>query len=163
MQWETVDTGNCSVGRTLGVVGEKWSLLVLRESYNGLRRFDELRRHLGISDAVLSDRLHTLVAAGILDRRSYREPGQRTRTEYGVTDAGWDLQPVIIGLLQWGDRHLGDADGPMVQVRHRGCGAPVAAVVQCTEHARALDPRETELTAGPGLRLLPDGPPSGVA
>jgi DNA-binding HxlR family transcriptional regulator len=160
MQWQTVDTGNCSVARTLAVVGEKWSLLVLRETYNGLRRFDEVRRHLGVSDAVLSDRLRTLVGAGILERRTYREPGQRSRTEYAVTDAGWELQPVVVGLLQWGDRHLGDAGGPMVQVRHRGCGAPVEAVVRCTEHGEALRPRETELAPGPGLRLLPPEHPS---
>ena len=154
MQWQAVDTGNCSVARTLAVVGEKWSLLLLREAYNGVRRFEELRRHLGISEAVLADRLRTLVAAGILDRRMYQEPGQRTRTEYLVTRAGWELQPVIIGLLQWGDRHLGDDEGPMVQVRHRGCGAPVEAVVRCTRDGHALTPRETELAPGPGIRLL---------
>jgi DNA-binding HxlR family transcriptional regulator len=155
MQWQRVDTDNCSVARTLSVIGEKWSLLVLRDTYNGLRRFDELRRHLRVSEAVLTDRLRTLVAVGILDRRSYQEPGQRSRVEYVVTDAGWELQPVIVGLLQWGDRHLADAAGPLVRVRHRGCGAPVEAVIRCTAESKTLTPRETELAPGPGLRLLP--------
>jgi DNA-binding HxlR family transcriptional regulator len=157
MHWPTVDTATCSVARTLGVVGEKWSLLVLRDAYNGLRRYDELRRHLGVSDAVLSARLRTLVAAGILDRRDYREPGRRARQEYLVTDAGWELQPVIVGLLQWGDRHLPTTAGPLVEVRHRGCGAAVEAVVRCTGDGRELSPRETELVAGTGMRILPTG------
>jgi DNA-binding HxlR family transcriptional regulator len=148
------------VQRTLGVVGEKWSLLLLRDAYNGLRRFGELRRHLGVSEAVLSDRLHTLVDAGILATRSYQESGRRARTEYVVTDAGWDLQPVVIGLLQWGDRYLRDANGPMVSVRHRECGHPVEAIVRCCEDHAALTPRETELVPGPGLRLLSDAPRS---
>lgn len=156
MDWQTVDATTCSVGRTLAVVGEKWSLLVLRDAYNGLGRYDDLRRHLGVSDAVLADRLRTLVAAGILRRRAYREPGRRAQAEYVVTDAGWELQPVVVGLLQWGDRHLPVEDGPLVEVRHRGCGAPVEAVVRCTADGRALTPRETELVPGRGMRLLPD-------
>jgi DNA-binding HxlR family transcriptional regulator len=154
MQWHDVDTSNCSVQRTLAVVGEKWSLLLLRDAYNGLCRFSDLRRHLGVSEAVLTARLETLVRAGILATRSYREPGRRTRTEYVVTEAGWELQPVVIGLLQWGDRHLGDDAGPMVRVQHRACGHPVEAVIRCSEDHQALTPRETELVAGPGLRPL---------
>ncbi len=153
MDWRDVETGNCSVARTLAVVGEKWSLLVLRDAFNGLRRYDDLRRHLGISDAVLADRLRTLVAAGVLERRTYQEPGSRSRVEYLVTPAGWDLQPVVVGLLQWGDRHLGDSDGPMIGVRHRGCGGAVEAVVRCSEDGAVLTPAETQVVAGPGLRL----------
>lgn len=156
MQWDQVDISNCSVARTLSVVGEKWSLLVLREAFNGLHRFDEFRRHLGVSDPVLHDRLKTLVAAGILARRDYRDPGQRTRVEYLVTEVGWELQPVVVGLLQWGDRHLADADGPMVAVRHRDCGGAAEAVVRCTTDGATLTPRDTELVPGPGLRMLPD-------
>jgi DNA-binding HxlR family transcriptional regulator len=154
VDWRTVDTTNCSVARTLAVVGEKWSLLVLRDALNGVRRFDDFRRHLGVSEAVLSDRLRTLTGAGILARRAYREPGARGRTEYVVTAAGWELQPVVVGLLQWGDRHLGDERGAMVAVRHRGCGAPVEAVVRCTAEDVVVSPRATELVPGPGLRLL---------
>jgi DNA-binding HxlR family transcriptional regulator len=155
VDWREVETDNCSVARALAVVGEKWSLLVLRDAFNGLRRYDELRRHLGISDAVLADRLRTLVAAGVLERRSYQEPGRRSRVEYLVTAAGWDLQPVVVGLLQWGDRHLGDDAGPLVEVRHRGCGGAVEAVVRCAEDGQVLTPAETQLTPGPGLRLRP--------
>jgi DNA-binding HxlR family transcriptional regulator len=155
MHWQSVDATTCSVGRTLAVVGEKWSLLVLRDAYNGLRRYDELHRHLGVSDAVLADRLRTLVAAGILERRGYRQPGRRAQAEYVVTDAGWELQPVVVGLLQWGDRHLPTDEGPLVEVRHRGCGGAVEAVVKCAQDGRVLTPRETELVPGRGMRLLP--------
>lgn len=155
MDWQTVDASTCSVARTLAVIGEKWSLLVLRDAYNGLHRYDELRRHLGIADAVLSDRLRTLLSAGILDRRSYREPGRRSRAEYVVTEAGWDLQPVVIGLLQWGDRHLPPDDGSLVEVRHRGCGGSVEAIVRCTVDGEELAARDTEVVGGPGMRLLP--------
>jgi DNA-binding HxlR family transcriptional regulator len=155
MRWQDVDTGNCSVQRALSVVGEKWSLLVLRDAFNGLRRFDEFRRHLGVSEAVLADRLRTLADAGVLERRGYQESGQRTRVEYVVTERGWGLQPVVVGLLQWGDRYLADEDGPPVQVRHRDCGAPAEAVVRCTRCGHPITARDTEVSPGPGLRLRP--------
>lgn len=149
-----MDTANCSVQRTLDLVGEKWSLLILRDAFNGIRRFEDLRRHVGVSEPVLADRLRTLVAAGILTRRPYREPGRRARDEYVVTDRGWDLQPVVVGLLQWGDRYLADEAGPAVLVQHRGCGHPVEAVVRCTRDGQVLTPRETEALAGPGALPL---------
>src|SRR3954451_14606177 len=117
MRWGDVATGNCSIAATLAVVGEKWSLLLLRDAFNGLRRFEEFRRHLGVSEAVLAERLRTLVGAGGLTTRSYRDEGPRPRLEYVVTECGWDLQPVVVGLLQGGDRSRGDADGPPVVVR----------------------------------------------
>ncbi len=156
MDWEAVDTANCSVQRTLDVVGEKWSLLILRDAFNGVRRFDALRRHVGLSDAVLADRLRTLVGAGVLAAQPYREPGRRARNEYVVTPRGWELQPVVVGLLQWGDRHLVDADGPPVTLQHRGCGKPAEAVVRCSTDGQVLRPAETELVAGPGLRRIQD-------
>ncbi len=162
MDWEAVDTVNCSVRRTLDIVGEKWSLLILRDAFNGVRRFDALGRHVGVSDAILSDRLRTLVGAGILTVQPYQEPGRRARHEYVVTPRGWQLQPVVVGLLQWGDRHLADADGPAVVVQHLGCGQPAEAVVRCTADGRVLSPRETELVAGPGLRRLEDAPTDGA-
>jgi len=151
VEWQTVSTANCSVQRTLDVVGEKWSLLVLRDTFNGVRRFEDLRRHVGVSEPVLADRLRTLVAAGILATSPYRETGRRERAEYVVTDRGWELQPVVVGLLQWGDRHLADDAGPPVEVRHRACGHRAEAVVRCTADGQVLAPCDTELVEGPGL------------
>lgn len=152
MDWLSASTDNCSVQRTLGILGEKWTLLVLRDVFNGVRRFDDLRRHVGLSDAVLADRLRTLVDAGVLSTRPYREPGRRARQEYAVTERGWELQPVLVGLLQWGDRYLGDDDGPAVVLRHRQCGHPAEVVVRCTVDGASLTAHDTELTAGPGAR-----------
>ena len=100
------DPDACSIARTLELVGEKWSLLVLREVFSGVRRFDDLRRRTGAPRQVLSARLGTLVDAGLLRRHPYQEPGQRTRDEYRLTTAGMDLYPVLVALLRWGDRYL---------------------------------------------------------
>lgn len=112
MKWLETDTANCSVGRALDVVGEKWSLLIVRDAFNGVRRYEEFRRHIGLSEAVLADRLRKLTAAGILRAEPYREPGTRTRSEYRLTPKGRDLWPVLLALKQWGDAHAADPEGP---------------------------------------------------
>lgn len=95
-----MSTENCPIQRALDVVGEKWTLLILRDAAKGVRRFEDFRRHVGLSEAVLSQRLRTLAAAGVLQTQPYREPGSRTRLEYGLTQRGWDLWPVLTALLQ---------------------------------------------------------------
>lgn len=153
MQWLDYDTENCSIQRTLDVIGEKWTLLVLREAFNGVRRFDRIRDHIGVSDPVLADRLRKLVAAGVLEVSPYREPGDRLRHEYRLTEKGLDLYPVLIAMLRWGDRHCADPAGPSVVVTHRDCGHPVEAVVQCAGGHRLASARESRATPGPGARL----------
>lgn len=152
MEWLEYDTANCSIQRSLDVIGEKWTLLVLREAFNGVRRFDQIRDHVGISDPVLADRLRKLVAAGVLEPSSYREPGRRTRLEYRLTDKGLDLYPVLISLLTWGDRHCADSAGPSVLAAHRDCGERVEAVVTCTAGHRLDSPRQGTVLPGPGAR-----------
>ncbi|MEV6202249.1 helix-turn-helix domain-containing protein [Streptomyces sp. NPDC051771] len=156
MKWQEIDTENCSVRRTLDLVGEKWSLLILRDAFNGVRRYDDFRRHIGLSEAVLADRLRKLVAAGVLSSVPYREPGTRTRHEYRLTPKGVDLWPVMLALKQWGDTHTGDPEGPVLDIRHTACGSPVRVVVQCAgEDAEVLTAREVTATPGPGARRLP--------
>ena len=150
MEWLQYDTGNCSIQRTLDVIGEKWTFLVLRETFNGVRRFDQIRDHVGVSDPVLSDRLRKLVAAGILEVSPYREAGRRTRHEYRLTPKGFDLYPVLIAMLRWGDRHCADPAGPSVLVKHRDCGEPVDAVVQCASGHTLTSPRDGHAAPGPG-------------
>ena len=118
---------NCSIKGALEIVGEKWSLLVLREAFFGIRRFDDFHRALGCARNLLSDRLAKLVDHGVLERVAYQEPGQRRRHEYHLTEKGLDLQPALVALMQWGDRWTADPDGPAVEVLHRGCGANVNA------------------------------------
>jgi len=152
MRWLDYDTDNCSVQRTLDVIGEKWTILVLREAFNGVRRFDQIRDHVGVSEAVLADRLRKLVTANVLEAVPYREPGQRTRKEYHLTAKGTDLHPVMIALLAWGDRHCTDPEGPALSVTHRDCGEAVEAVVQCRAGHRIESLRDSMTAPGPGAR-----------
>lgn len=153
MNWLDTDTENCPVGRALDIVGEKWSLLILRDAFNGVRRYDEFRRHLGLSEAVLADRLRKLVAAGVLRSEPYREPGARTRHEYRLTRKGVDLWPVLLALKQWGDTHAGEPAGHVLDIRHTGCDAPVRVVVQCEGHEpTVLTPRDVTVRPGPAAR-----------
>jgi len=144
---------NCAIRGTLEIVGEKWSLLVLREAFFGLRRFDDFHRALGCARNLLSERLAKLVDHGVLARVAYREPGQRGRHEYHLTEKGLDLQPALVALMQWGDRWTVDHDGSPVEVLHRGCGGTVRAVLACEHDHTALAPQEIEAVPGPGARV----------
>ena len=142
---------NCSIARTLAVLGDRWTLLVLREAFNGVRRFEDLQRRLGVARDVLTVRLSCLVDEGVLERVPYREPGQRRRHEYRLTAKGLDAYPILVALLAWGDRHKADAAGPAVELVHAGCGGEVAVELRC-EHGHAVDVREVRVRPGPGAR-----------
>ncbi|WP_405607689.1 winged helix-turn-helix transcriptional regulator [Streptomyces sp. NBC_00076] len=142
MEWLEASTENCPVQRTLDVIGEKWTLLILRDAVNGVRRFDDFHRHIGLSEAVLSDRLRKLTAAGILKTTPYREPGTRSRNEYRLTRKGWDLWPVLMALTQWGEMHTLGPEGPVLDIRHTDCDAPVRVTVECTTEHTTLTPRD---------------------
>jgi len=123
---------DCSVDRALGVVGTRSAMLLMREVFYGVSRFDELTARVGISEPVAAARLKELVAEGLLVREPYREPGQRTRHAYRLTEKGADLLPVLVGLLRWGDRWARpDRAGGPVELTHAGCGEPVAAELRC--------------------------------
>lgn len=141
---------NCSIRRTLEVIGEKWSLLVIREAFFGLRRFDDFQRALGCPRNLLSSRLTTLVEQEILARVDYREPGQRGRSEYRLTEKGLALFPIIVALVEWGDRYTADPAGPAVEIRHRGCGADVHVHLACEAGHDHLGARDAQSFAGPG-------------
>lgn len=127
---------------TLAVIGEKWSLLVLREAFLGIRRFADFQRILGAPKAVLTDRLGTLVAAGILARAPYQAEGERQRHEYRLTDKGRELYPTLVALMQWGDHHLvGDAGAPLA-LEHRDCGAAVRVELTCASGHPVAGPRQ---------------------
>jgi DNA-binding HxlR family transcriptional regulator len=145
-------TDNCTIGRTMAILGERWTFVVLREVFNGVRRFEDIRRHTGIPRQVLSNRLSTLVEQEVLRRQPYRQPGERVRHEYRLTAKGFDLYPVLVAIGAWGDRYLAAPDGPPVEFVHRDCGAPVLARLAC-EHGHPIDsPREVLTHPGPGVR-----------
>jgi len=121
----------CPLDRTLGLVGNRTAMLLLREVAYGTTRFDALARRVGVTDAVASQRLKELVAGGVLERQPYREPGQRTRHEYVLTAAGHQLVPVLVALMAWGDEHVPHRWS--VGASHAGCGAPVRGALVCAE------------------------------
>ena len=128
---------NCAVGNTLAVVGERWTLLVLREAFLGVRRFEQLQRHTGMARNILSDRLQTLVLHGVLRRERYQERPERH--EYRLTEKGLDLYPVLLAVMDWGARHAG---GRAMTLTHKGCGAtvmPQLACPACGDHVGARD------------------------
>ena len=137
------DPTACSIAAALGVVGDKWSMLVMREAFYGLRRHDEILEVLGCARNVLADRLTKLVGHGLLQRVAYREPGQRERFEYRLTLQGMELFPVLIALMQWGDRWHRAGAAPSVLIEHRDCHALVHAELRCAHGHGPLSARDT--------------------
>jgi len=147
LQW-SVD--NCTIQRSLEIMGDRWSLIVLREVFQGIRRFDDMTVRTVIPRQVLTTRLRRLVQDGILRREPYRMPGQRERHEYRLTDKGLNLYPVLIALHEWGNRYLADPAGPPLEFAHRGCGEPVHLVVRCAAGHDLAGSREVVGRIGPG-------------
>jgi DNA-binding HxlR family transcriptional regulator len=136
---------NCSIARALEIVGERWTLLIIRDCFLGLRRFEELQQSLGIARNVLTDRLNRLVEEGILERVRYSERPERY--EYRLTDKGRELDIALTGLRQWGDKHL--SDKPPRLLRRVADKKPVVAALVPTGTA-VLRPDEVETVPGPG-------------
>ena len=127
----------CSIGRAMEVLGERWTLLILRESFYGVTRFSAMQRNLGIARNILSARLQLLVRAGILERRRYQ--AEPERFEYKLTAKGRDLYPAVVAIMRWGDEHLCDDDPPVV-LRH-ACGHLADPALVCAHCGERLDPR----------------------
>jgi DNA-binding HxlR family transcriptional regulator len=148
------DPATCTVGATLSILGEKWTFLVVREAFNGVRRFEDMQRRTGVPRQLLSSRLAMLVAEGILRKTPYREPGQRLRDEYRLTEKGLDLYPVLVGLMAWGDKYAAPPEGLPVLLTHRACGAPVTVQLACAEGHGLASAREVTPLPGPGARRV---------
>lgn len=120
----------CTIAKALEVIPTRSAFLILREAFYGTTRFDEFATRVGISEPVTAARLRELVDKGLLEREDYRDPGQRTRQRYRLTEKGADLFPALVALMQWGDRWLDERGGP-VELRHRDCGERVAVELRC--------------------------------
>jgi DNA-binding HxlR family transcriptional regulator len=131
---------SCSIAKALEVVGERWTLLIVRDVMTGHRRFDELQRSLGVARNVLSARLQRLVEEDILERRPYQESPERY--EYFLTEKGLDLWPALVALLGWGDRHTEYPEGPPLLVFHKECGGPVSDRGVCERCGETLNARD---------------------
>jgi DNA-binding HxlR family transcriptional regulator len=142
-----------SVGRALELVGERWTLLILREAFFGVQRFGQLARNLNIPRPTLSSRLRMLVNVGLLERVPYsRDP---VRHEYRLTDAGRDLFGAIVVLMRWGDEYLPHPDGPPIVLRHHTCGQFADPRLTCTHCGEEITARNVTPEAGPGFRAQP--------
>ena len=132
---------NCSIAGALALLGERWTLLVMREVLLGRRRFADIKRNTGVAPNILSDRLQTLVEHGLLEHRD---------NEYAPTQKGLDVNPVLVALMQWGDRHVyGEEGAPRVLV-HAACGHDADPSLRCAHCDEAIDPRELRVRPGPG-------------
>lgn len=147
MKRSSVGHLNCSIARTVDVVGEWWSLMIIRSVFLGIRRFDDIREELGISRNILSDRLSTLVAHDVLTKVPYSEHPERF--EYRLTEKGIDLQPVLVSLMRWGDK-WDSPDGPPLVIMHKECGHDAAPALACTHCGELIGPRDVRPVPGPG-------------
>jgi DNA-binding HxlR family transcriptional regulator len=145
----TYDDQQCSIARALEIVGERWTILVLRDAFLGVRRFDDFQKDLGVARNVLSDRLARLVDEGLLERRRYQE--RPDRFEYRLTDKGRDLWPAIFALAKWGDAHAAP-DGPPRLFLHRDCGGEIDERRRCRRCGAELSVRDVRVEPGPGLK-----------
>lgn len=144
----------CSIASALEVVGERWSLLIVRDVFLGLRRFDQMQAHMGIARNVLQARLSKLIDEGVLERRLYEE--RPRRYEYRLTEKGLDLWPTVVALMKWGDRYAAPAAGAPVLLEHRGCGGAIDEHRVCETCGSRLTVREARALPGPGAG--PDHP-----
>jgi DNA-binding HxlR family transcriptional regulator len=151
--YSAYDSDTCSIARTLALVGDRWTLLVLRDVANGVGRFDELADHLGIARNVLSGRLARLVEGGLVKRTAYREPGARERQEYRLSGPGRELMPILVAFMAWGDRNVAGPEGPPAVVRHADCGARVKVTLTCEDGHELADRPRLWVEPGPGSRI----------
>jgi DNA-binding HxlR family transcriptional regulator len=143
---------HCSIARTLDVVGEWWTLLILRDAFEGTRRFDDFQSSLGLARSVLTARLRRLTEHGVLERRAYQE--RPPRYEYHLTEKGRALFPIIAAMLKWGDDWAPGENGPPAILVHDTCGEPMHPVLTCPHCRGDVTPANTHGEAGPGRRAL---------
>ena len=148
MKWDTLDEEQCSLSRTVAVVGDRWTLLILRECFLRVRRFEAFQSSLQITRHLLSERLKKLVRFGILRRVPYSEAPKRY--EYILTERGLDLYPIIMSMVHWGDAHMGDERGRPLLHEHKKCGKQFDPVMVCSECGEPIIAREVHVHAGPG-------------
>ncbi|WP_373184387.1 winged helix-turn-helix transcriptional regulator [Halopseudomonas sp.] len=159
MRWEELDQQPCSLARTLAVIGDKWTLLILRDCFLGIRRFDEFERRLGITRHLLAARLKKLVEHGVLMKVAYQQ--RPVREEYRLSEKGLDLHPAILALVAWGDRHMADERGAPVLHVHKSCGKVMRPVTVCSECGEPVGARDVVVRPGSAWAnegMLPEHP-----
>jgi DNA-binding HxlR family transcriptional regulator len=146
MRWNDLADEHCSLSRSLAIIGDRWTLLILREAFLRVRRFDDFQARLGIARRVLAERLAGLVDDGIFDKIAYQD--RPVRYEYRLTEKGLGLYPVILSLVHWGDEWLADGRGAPMLHRHKGCGHDFRSVLTCSECGEPVGARDVEARPG---------------
>ena len=147
MRWDELNQQSCSVARTLAVIGDRWTLMILRDCFLGVRRFDVFEQRLGITRHVLSNRLRKLVEYDILKKVAYQQ--RPLREEYRLTECGLDLHSIVLALVSWGDKHMADERGAPLLHRHKACGHIMHPVTICSKCAEPITARDIEVEIGP--------------
>lgn len=148
MRWDELSREHCSLARTLSVIGDRWTMLVLREAFLRVRRFDDFQQSLGIARRVLAARLKLLVEEGVLKKVAYEK--RPPRYEYRLTEKGLGLYPALVALVHWGDEHYAGKKGPPLLHRHLACGHDFKSVMTCSACGETVNPREVSPHPGPG-------------
>jgi len=152
MRWDQLEAQPCSLARTVAIIGDRWTLLILRDCFLRVRRFDDFQARLGIGRPILADRLRKLVRDGVLDKVKYQQSPMRY--EYRLTQRGLDLHPVVMSIVHWGDVHLsGDAGRPLLH-RHETCSQVFDPVMVCSECGEAVTPQSVQVLEGPGAASM---------
>ena len=146
MKWSELAKEPCSVARSVAVIGDRWTLMVLRDCFLGVRRFEDFERRLGISRSLVAERLRRLVTEGVLRRERYQD--RPPRDEYRLTEKGLALHPVIMAIVHWGDVYYSTEAGPPLIHRHKACGCDFAPVPTCSECGGAVTARDVEVRQG---------------
>lgn len=149
MRWNDIDSEVCSVARTLSVVGDRWTLLVLRDCFLGTRRFEEFQKSIGMSRHRLTDRLNKLVENALLEKKPYQN--NPPRSEYVLTQKGLDIYPVLVTLTGWGNKWMSDEDGIPLEYHHKGCDHKTQPVLSCDHCGEQLEARDVYVAPGPGI------------
>lgn len=150
MRWNELGEEACSMARAISVIGDRWTLLILRDCFLRIRRFEDFQERLGITRPILADRLKTLVDAFVLTKVPYQQ--HPLRYEYRLTPKGLDLYPVVLAIVHWGDVHMGDRRGRPLLHRHDRCGKDFDPLLVCSECGEPVLPRQVHVHPGPGAR-----------
>ncbi|MCU7695882.1 helix-turn-helix transcriptional regulator [Acinetobacter sp. AYS6] len=148
MKWDDIGDQPCSVARMLSVIGDRWTMLILRNAFMGIRRFDDFQKSLGVTRHVLSDRLKRLVEYEILAKTPYFD--RQERFEYRLTDKGFELYPIILSMANWADKWMDQGLGKPLEYRHKTCGHKFEPVMVCSVCHEPLHAKQVQVSAGPG-------------
>jgi DNA-binding HxlR family transcriptional regulator len=148
MKWRELSATPCSVARSVAVIGDRWTLMILRDLFLGVRRFEDFERRLGISRSIIAGRLKALVDEAVLRKDAYQD--RPVRYEYRLTEKGLSLHPVILAIVHWGDEHCAGETGPPLLHQHKTCGCDFTPVMTCSACHQPLTARDVAVRPGPG-------------